>query len=117
MASIPNLFGPTVQRALPLSKGADLRMSIFDDSTNPPQPWPSGTKGVLEIDYAGATTRFDTELVNGRLELVLGNELTDDIPATTASNKVAWRLRVAFADDPTVEIAVYEGPVYRNRHG
>lgn len=117
MASIPNLFEPVVERALPLSKGGDLRFSVLDDTTDPPTPWPPGTIGIVEIDYNGETIRFDAELVEGRLDFVLGNELTDSIPATTSSNKVAWRLRVAFAEDPTTEIPVYEGPVYRGRHG
>lgn len=117
MASIPHLFDPVVERALPLSKGGDLRFSVLDDTTGLSRPWPPGTKGIAEIDYNNETIRFDAELVEGRLDFVLENERTDHIPATTSSNKVAWRLRVAFADDPMTEIPVYEGPVYRGRHG
>lgn len=115
--AIPNLFEPTVQRALPLSKGADLQFSVFDDTTDPSTPWPPGTLGIVEIEHGTERLRFDAELVEGRLDFLLDNERTDVIPATTASNKVAWRLRIAFADDPTTEISVYEGPVYRGRHG
>lgn len=115
--AIQNLFDPTVQRALPLSKGADVRMSIFDDTTDPYTPWPDGTSAVLEINNGEETIRFDADLVDGRLDFVINNELTDHVPATNSSNKVAWRLRVAFADDPTVELSVYEGPIYRGKHG
>lgn len=117
MASVPNLFDPTIERALPLSRGADLKFSVFDDTTDPPTPWPTGTVGIAEIDYSGDTLRFEAVLVEGRLDFLLDSEVTDPIPATTSSNKVAWRLRVAFADDPTTELPVYEGPVYRGRHG
>ena len=117
MASIPNLFAPTVERALPLSHGADLQFSVFDDSTNPQTPWPPGTIGIVEIDHGEQTLRFDAVLVDGRLDFLLESEKTDVIPATTNSNKVTWRLRVAFAADPTTELPVYEGPVYRGRYG
>lgn len=117
MASIPRLFEPTLERALPLSHGADLKFSVFDDTTDPPTPWPIGTVGIVEIDHGDKTVRVDAELVEGRLDFLLESELTDAIPATSNSNKVAWRLRIAFADDPTVELPVYEGPVYRGRHG
>lgn len=115
--AIDKLFQATEQRALPLSKGADLRMSLYNPVTDPPTPFPLGTKAILEIDYMTSTVRFDAKLVNGALEFVLDSTVTDGIPATTANNKVSWRLRVAFANDPDVELPVYEGPVYRNKHG
>ena len=117
MASTPRLFEPTLERALPLSHGADLRFSVFDDSTDPPTPWPPGTVGIVEIDHGDKTVTINAELVDGRLDFRLESELTDSIPATTSSNKVAWRLRIALASDPTTELPVYEGPVYRGRHG
>lgn len=117
MATIQNLFDPVVQRALPLSKGADLRISIFDNKHNPPQPWPDGTAGMIEINYGTESLFFEGVLVEGRLEFVLDNLQTDSVPATKAANGASWRLRVAFADDPNVEIPVFEGPIYRNRHG
>ena len=112
-----NLFDPTIVRALPLSHGADLRFSVFDDKTDPPTPWPVGTKGILEIDTETETLVFNATLTQGRLDFVLYNDKTDSVPATTSSNKVAWRLRIALASDPTIELPVYEGPVYRGRHG
>lgn len=117
MASTQNLFTPTLERALPLSRGADLRFSVFDDTTSPPTPWPAGTVGIVEIDHGSQKLLFNAELIDGRLDFLLESEQTDAIPATTSSNKVAWRLRIAFSDDPTVELPVYEGPVYRGRHG
>lgn len=117
MSSTPRLFTPTLERALPLSRGADLIFSVFDDSTDPPSPWPPGTVGIVEIDHAGDTIRVDATLESGRLDFRLDSELTDSVPATTNSNKVAWRLRIALAADPDTELPVYEGPVYRGRHG
>lgn len=117
MAVIPRLFEPTLERALPLSHGADLVFSVFDDSTDPPTPWPPGTVGIVEIDHGDQTVTFNAELVGGRLDFRLDSDLTDPIPATTSSNDVAWRLRIAFAADPETELPVYEGPVYRGRHG
>lgn len=117
MAVIPRLFEPTLERALPLSHGADLVFSVFDDSTDPPTPWPPGTVGIVEIDHGDQTVTFNAELVSGRLDFRLDSDLTDPIPATTSSNDVAWRLRIAFAADPETELPVYEGPVYRGRHG
>ena len=117
MAVIPRLFEPTLERALPLSHGADLVFSVFDDSTDPPTPWPPGTVGIVEIDHGDQTVTFNAELVGGRLDFRLDSDLTDPIPATTSSNGVAWRLRIAFAADPETELPVYEGPVYRGRHG
>ena len=115
--AIPNLFDPTLERALPLSRGADLRFSVYDDTTKPPTSWPMGTIGIVEIDHGAETLRFDAELVEGRLDFLLDSEKTDSVPATTSSNKVSWRLRIAFAEDPTTELPVYEGPVYRGRLG
>lgn len=115
--AIQNLFEPTVQRALPLSKGADVRMSVFDDTTDPYTPWPAGTTATIEINNGDEKILIPAELVDGRLDFVIHNEITDKVPATTSSNKVSWRLRVAFADDPDVELPVYEGPVYRGKHG
>ena len=116
--AIPNLFRPTIQAALPLSKGADVRMSVYDDTTVPSSPWPAGTSATIEINNGpDEVILFEAELIDGRLDFVINNERTDKVPATTSSNKVAWRLRVAFADDPTVELAVYEGPIYRGKHG
>lgn len=117
MATPPKLFTPTLERALPLSHGADLRFSVFDDTTDPPTPWPPGTRGIVEIDQGDDTLRVDGELVDGRLDFRLDSDLTDPIPATTSTNKVSWRLRIAFAEDPDTELPVYEGPVYRGRHG
>lgn len=126
MANVLNLFDPTVERALPLSRGADLRFSVFDDTTDPPTPWPLGTLGIVELDLGKADVqlddgeriiRFESELVDGRLDFLLESERTDIVPATTSSNKVAFRFRVAFAEDPTTELPVYEGPIYRGRHG
>ena len=117
MAVIPRLFEPTLERALPLSHGADLVFSVFDDSTDPPTPWPPGTVGIVEIDHGDKTVTFNAKLVGGRLDFRLDSDLTDPIPATTSSNGVAWRLRIAFAADPETELPVYEGPVYRGRHG
>ena len=117
MAVTPRLFEPTLERALPLSHGADLVFSVFDDSTDPPTPWPPGTVGIVEIDHRDQTVTFNAELVDGRLDFRLDSDLTDPIPATTSSNGVAWRLRIAFAADPETELPVYEGPVYRGRHG
>lgn len=117
MASVPNLFEPVAERALPLSRGGDLQFSVLDDTTDPSTPWPAGTLGIVEIEHGSELLRFEAELVEGRLDFLLPNERTDSVPATTSSNKVKWRLRVAFAEDPTTEIPVYEGPVYRGRHG
>ena len=129
MANILNLFDPTVERALPLSRGADLRFSVFDDTTQPPTPWPAGTLGIVELDITNVkfadgqpvpperVIRFESTLVDGRLDFLLNNERTDIVPATTSANKVAFRFRVAFAEDPDTELPVYEGPVYRGRHG
>ncbi|QPL14651.1 hypothetical protein SEA_SCHWARTZ33_6 [Gordonia phage Schwartz33] len=115
--AVANLFDPVEQRALPLSRGGDLRFYVRDDRTDPPTPFPEGTTGVLEIEHGEETIRFDGALDNGRLYFVLENEKTDSVPATTKSNKVRWTLRIAFADDPTTEIPLYEGPVYRGPYG
>ncbi len=115
--AVENLFDPVVVRALPLSHGADLRFDVSDDSMGAPTPWPAGTKGILEIDNQGEIITINATLVNGKLEFVIYNNMVDNVPATTPSNKVSWRLRVALASDPTVELPVYEGPVYRGRHG
>ncbi|AVO25243.1 hypothetical protein SEA_ODESZA_2 [Gordonia Phage Odesza] len=117
MASVQNLFDPTVQRALPLSKGGDLRFSVIDDRTDPPTPWPAGTVGIAEIENGEELLVFNGELIEGRLDFVLNNERTDSVPATTTKNKVRWTLRIAFASDPTTEIPVYEGPIYRGPYG
>lgn len=117
MATVPNLFAATAERALPLSRGADLRFSVFDDSTDPPTPWPAGTVGIMDIDHAGDTIRFDAVLVDGRLDFLLDSERTDPVPKTTTTNKVRFGLRVALASDPTTELPVFEGPVYRGSHG
>lgn len=115
--AVANLFNPTEQRALPLSRGGDLRFSVLDDSNDTPTPWPPGTVGIVEIEHGEDLLRFDATLVEGRLDFLLENEVTDSVPATTSKNKVRWTLRVAFATDPTVEIPVYEGPVYRGAYG
>ncbi|QJD49580.1 hypothetical protein HWD32_gp02 [Gordonia phage Secretariat] len=115
--TVPNLFNPIEQRALPLSRGGDLRFSVLDDTTDPPRPWPEGTTSHVEIENGEETIRFDAELVEGRLDFLLDSERTDDVPATTTKNKVRWTLRVAFASDLTTEIPVYEGPVYRGTYG
>ena len=117
MAAIPVLFGKTVERALPLSKGSDLRLSIYDASGDPAVPFPPGTTGVIDIEYGETIVRFEAELVGDRLEFILDNEVTDAIPASSFKEKVSWRLRIGFADDPGVEVPVYEGPVYRGKHG
>ena len=115
--AVANLFDPTEQRALPLSRGGDLRFSVLDDTNETVTPWPSGTIGIVEIQNGEELLRFDASLVDGRLDFLLENERTDQVPATTSKNKVRWTLRVAFASDPTVEIPVYEGPVYRGTYG
>lgn len=117
MAAVPNLFEPTVQRALPLSKGADLRFSVLDDRTDPATPWPTGTVGIVEIENGEELLVFNATLVDGRLDFVMNNERTDSVPATTSKNKVRWTMRIAFASDPTTEIPVYEGPIYRGPYG
>ena len=115
--AVANLFDPTEQRALPLSRGGDLRFSVLDDTTDPSTPWPPGTIGIVEIEHGETLLRFDADLVDGRLDFILSNEVTDVVPATTSKNKVRWTLRVALAADPTVEIPVFEGPVYRGVYG
>lgn len=97
MAAVPNLFEPTVQRALPLSKGADLRFSVLDDRTDPATPWPTGTVGIVEIENGEELLVFNATLVDGRLDFVLNNERTDSVPATTSKNKVRWTMRIVFA--------------------
>lgn len=57
--AIPNLFDPTLERALPLSRGADLRFSVYDDTTNPPTAWPMGTIGIVEIDHGAFYANSD----------------------------------------------------------
>lgn len=115
--AVANLFDPTEQRALPLSKGGDLRFSVLDDSNDTITPWPDGTVGIVEIENGEELLRFDASLVDGRLDFLLENEKTDSVPTTTTKNKVRWTLRVALSSDPTVEITVYEGPVYRGTYG
>ncbi|QAU06240.1 hypothetical protein SEA_RICKMORE_5 [Gordonia phage Rickmore] len=115
--AVENLFDPVEVRALPLSKGGDLRFYVTDDRTDPPTPFPVGTVGIAEIENGEETIRFDAEYREGRLYFVLNNEKTDSVPATTKSNKVRWNLRIAFPDDPSTEIPIHEGPIYRGPYG
>lgn len=116
--AVENLFDPVEVRALPLTRGGDLRFYVEDARTEPPTPFPAGTKGVVDIEVVGEEKKtFDAELKSGKLYFVLNNEETDDVPATTNKNKARWNLRISFADDPTTEIPVYEGPIHRGPYG
>lgn len=115
--AVANLFDPVEQRALPLSRGGDLRFYVEDARADPPPPFPLGTTGILEIEHGEEIIQFEADYDNGRLYFLVENEKTDSVPATTKTNKVRWNLRIAFPDDPTTEIPVYEGPVYRGAYG
>lgn len=117
MAQMEKLFSTTQQRALPLTRGGDLLFSVLDDSVSPPTPWPSGTTGVVEIENGSESLIFNATLVDGRLDFLIENERTDSVPATTSRNKVRWTLRIGLASNPTVEIPVFEGPIYRGNYG